>query len=198
MAYVVVNYFLTIKQLTAHNTASAREQVGAPSPSPLASTLMPFVPYAPFVLSALLFIVAFGILVVNRAKNLKNITIAILIAFISASIPTMISYVGQGSRQTANAGPEEIPRNVKVVPVSPTSVLISWNTDAARVGAVRFSTSPLTSQSARLYLADNQEAVRIHSVQIDSLASQSYEFEILSGTTWYDNGGKYLQFTIPQ
>lgn len=198
MAYVAVNYFLTIKQLTVHNTAPAHEETVRPSSLPLATTLEPFVPYAPFVLSALLFVAAFAILVVNRAKSLKNITIAILIAFMSASIPTVISYVGQGSRQTANAGPEEIPRNVRVATVSPTSVLISWNTDAARVGAVRFGKVPLTTQTARIYVADNQESANKHTVEIDLPENkQSYEFEILSGATWYDNGGKYIRFTIP-
>jgi len=198
MASVAVNYFITINELTAHNTASAHEEVVQLSPSPLVRTLTPLLPYTPFVLFALLFVIAFGILVVNRAKSLKNITIALFLALISASIPTVLTYIGQGSRQEVKAGPEEVPRNIRVAPVNSTSVRISWETDAARVGVVRIGKTPYTSQTARVYIADNQESVRVHSVEIDKLVQKaSYEFEIMSGTTWYDNGGKYIQFTVP-
>jgi len=198
MAYIAVNYFFTIKQLTAHNTASAHEQIVTPSPSPIVDTLLPLAPYAPFVISGLLFVIAFGMFFMNRIHNWKNVTIAVIVALMIAGIPAILTYIGQGSRQTANAGPEEIPRNVRVAPVSPTSVLISWNTDAARVGAVRFGKVPLTSQAARIYVADNQKPANKHTVEINSLVSkQSYEFEILSGVTWYDNNGKYIRFTIP-
>ncbi len=192
MAYVAANYFVTVSELTAHNTASAHEEVVQLSP------LTPFVPYAPFVISGLLFVIAFGMFFVNRVHNWKNMTTAFVLALMIAGIPAVLTYVGQGTRQTTNAGPEEIPRNIRVAPAGPTSVRILWETDATRVGAVRFSPAPFSSQTARVYLADNQEAVRTHSVQIDVLKRYaSYEFEILSGTTWYDNGDKYIRFTVP-
>lgn len=192
MAYVATNYFVTVSELTAHNTVSAHEDVVQPSP------LLPFVPYAPFVISGLLFVIAFGMFFINRVHNWKNITSALVVALMIAGIPAILTYVGQGARQTTNAGPEEIPRSVRVAPTGPTSVRISWTTDADRIGVVRISKVPFTSSTARLYLADNQDAVRIHSVDIDMLArKQSYEFEILSGTTWYDNNGAYIRFSVP-
>ena len=198
MASVAVNYFVTINELTAHNIASVHEEVTVASPSPIASTFAPFIPYTPFVLFALLFMVAFGILVVNRVRNLKNVTTALMLALMVASIPTVLTYIAQGSRQTAKAGPQEVPRNVRVAPASPASVRISWETDAARVGVVRLSKMPFILQTARLYIADDQKSVSVHSIEINSLVrQQSYEFEILSGTTWYDNKGTYIQFTIP-
>lgn len=197
-AAVAANYFVTVNELTAHNTASAHEEVVVVSPSPLASTLTPFIPYTPFVLFGLLFVIAFWILVVNRVRNLKNVTTAFVFALMVAGIPTALTYINQGSRQEVKAGPQEVPRNVRVAPASPTSVRISWETDATRVGVVRFNKIPFSLQTARVYIADNQESVRAHSVEIDRLVKkESYEFEILSGTTWYDNGGKYIQFTIP-
>lgn len=197
MAYVAVNYFITVGELTARNTVSAHEEVVQYSPSSIADTLLPFIPYAPFVLSGLLFIIAFGMFFMERVHNWKNVMTAVIVALMVAGIPAILTYVGQGSRQTANAGPEEIPRNVSVAPVSPTSVLISWNTDAARIGAVRFGKTPLTSQNARIYIADNQESASKHTVEINFLEKkQSYEFEILSGATWYDNGSKYIRFTV--
>lgn len=192
-----VNYFVTINQLTAHNTVSAHEETVQQTPqSPLLHLLEPFFPYAPFVLVALLFVVAFGIQVVYRARSLKNISTALVLAVLVASMPMMLTYVSQGSRQTVSAGPDEIPREVRVQANTPSSVIISWRTDAKHVGVVRLGAVPFAAQTPRVYLANNREEVQMHSVSINGLKKgTTYEFEILSGTSWYDNGGKYIQFT---
>jgi len=193
-----VNYFVTVSELTAHNTVSAHEEKVQPVPqSPIFHSLEPFFPYAPFVLIALLFVVAFGIQVVNRARNLKNVTTALVLALIVASIPMVLTYISHGSPQTTNAGPDEIPCEVRVKPDTISSVVISWRTDAKHVGVVRFGAAPLAAKTPRVYLANNREEVQIHTVSIGGLKkATTYEFEILSGTTWYDNGGKYIQFTF--
>lgn len=198
-ARIAVKYFVQIQELTAHNTVSASENVvETPRQSSWVTMVEPYAMYAPFVLSGLLFIIAFGMFFMNRVHNWKNVMTAFILALMIAGIPTILTYVGQGSRQTVKAGPEEVPRNVRVAPASPTSVRISWETDAARIGVVRLSKTPFSSQTARVYIADNQTSVRAHSVEIDRLVKhESYEFEILSGTTWYDNGGNYIQFTVP-
>ncbi len=195
---VATNYFVTIRELSAHNTASAHETVIEAPPSPIASTLAPLLPYTPVILFGFLFVIVFGIFIINRVRNVKNVTTAFILAVMLASIPTLLTYIARGSRQEVNAGPEEVPRNVRVAPASPSSIVISWETDAARVGVVRFSKAPFSLQTARVYLANNQSLVRTHSVEIDKLVGkESYEFEILSGTTWYDNGGRYIKFTVP-
>lgn len=198
-AQVATNYFVQIQALTAHNTVSASERVvSAPQQSSFVGMLQPYAMYAPFVISGLLFVIAFGMFFINRIHNWKNITTAFVLALMIAGIPAVLTYVGQGSRQAVKAGPEEIPRNVQVMPAGTTSVLISWQTDAARIGAVQLGKAPLSPVSSRLYLADNRQAVRVHSVQINALErGASYEFELLSGATWYDNGGKYIRFTVP-
>lgn len=197
-AQVATNYFVQIQALTAHNTVSASERVvGAPRQSSLVSMVEPYAMYAPFVISGLLFVIAFGMFFMDRVHNWKNIITAFVVALMIAGIPTVLTYVGQGSRQAVKAGPEETPRNVRVIPAGTTSVLISWQTDAARIGAVQMGKAPLTSTSSRLYLADNQKPVQVHSVQINSLErGASYEFELLSGATWYDNGGSFIRFTM--
>jgi hypothetical protein len=195
---IAANYFVTISELSAHNTASAHDTVIEAPPSTITDTLAPFLPYTPFILFALLFVIVFGIFIINRVRNLKNVMAAFMVAFMLASIPTLLTYIAHGSRQEVKAGPEEVPRNVRVAPASPTSVLISWETDAARLGVVRFGTAPFTLQATRVYIADNQKSVRTHSVEIDKLVKkETYEFEILSGTRWYDNAGSYIRFTVP-
>lgn len=194
-ATIATNYFVTVQELTAHNTASAKETV-APTPTQLETTLTPLLPYAPLVLFTLLFVVAFGLLVINRVKTLKNIGTALLLALVTASIPAIISYVGTGTRQTTNAGPDEIPREVRVRADTPTFVVISWHTDAKHTGVVRFGVAPLTTSTARVYIANDQTEVSDHSIRIGGLKpGKTYEFEILSGTTWYDNSGVPIKFT---
>ncbi len=196
---VASTYFVQIQELTAHNTAAVSHKVvQAPQQSFLVSVIEPYAMYAPFVISALLFVIAFAMFFMDRVHNWKNIIGAFVIALMIAGIPAVLTYVGQGSRQAVKAGPEETPRSVQVMPAGMTSVLISWTTDAARIGAVQLGKAPLLPVSSRLYLADNQQAVSVHSVQINSLErGTSYEFELLSGATWYDNGGKFIKFTLP-
>jgi len=196
MADLALTYFVTINELTAHNTGATQEEVAQAAPSPLAALLEPYIPYTPFVLFGLLFTVAFGLLVVNRVKNLKNITAAMILALVTASIPTVISYVSMGSRQAVNAGPDEIPREVRVVPDSPSTITISWHTDAPHTGVVRFGVASLTPQTARMYVANDRTKVTDHTIRVTGLKKgKSYEFEILSGTTWYDNAGTPIKFT---
>lgn len=193
---IATNYFVSINELSARTTASTQEEVVQPTPSMISQSLEPFFPYTPFILTAVLFIAAFGILIVNRTKSLKNLTTALLLALMTASIPTVISYIGTGSRQAVNAGPDEIPREVRVTPDTPSFVIISWKTDAKHTGVVRFGAAPLSNQTARVYIANDRTEVTDHSIRIGGLTKgKTYEFEILSGTTWYDNGGTYIQFT---
>lgn len=194
---LAAKHFVQIQELTAHNAVSAHEETVEVSTSPLTQSLEPFVGYTPFILFALLFFVAFGMLVVNRAKTLANMTTAFVLAFMAASIPSVLTYVGQGSRQEVRAGPEETPRNVQVLAGSTNSVIVSWETDAERSGLVRLGKAPFTIDSSRAYIANDQLKVRMHSVEIQGLKkNETYEFEILSGSTWYDNGGTYIQFTF--
>src|SRR3989344_1016938 len=191
-----VNYYVTINQLSARNAPEAKEEIVAYPQVPFGDMLVPLIPYAPVFLFVLLFTVAFGMQVVNKIRRARHMMVAILIAFFAASIPTVLNYVQQGTRQEARAGPEEVPRQVRVAPQSPGSVVISWETDAPRVGVVRFGKKPLTNASGRVYIGNDQMSVRMHSVQIDTLTKkQPYQFEIMSGNTWYDNNGKYIEFT---
>lgn len=192
------NYFVTINQLTAHNTVSAHDETAQPIQQPsIFQSLEPLLPYSPFIVFIFLFIAAFYIQVVNRVRNLKNVTAALVLAIMLASIPTVLTYVGQGSRQTASAGPDEIPREVRVQADTSTAVLISWRTDAKHIGVVKLGPAPFSQKTALVYMTTNdQEEVQMHTIRVDRLKKgTSYEFEILSGTTWYDNAGKYIQFT---
>lgn len=189
---VAVNYFVAINELTVHDTSSTNQETTQQASSPFT----PFLPYTPFIIAGLLFVVAFGILIINRAKSLKNMTTALVLAVMIASIPMVLTYINQGMRQTAKAGPDEIPRELRVTQGSPTFAVITWHTDAKHTGVIRFGLAPLSDATARVYVADDRKPLTDHSISIGGLKKgTSYEFEILSGTTWYDNNGAPIHFT---
>jgi hypothetical protein len=195
------NYFVTINELTAHNTGSIQEKTVQPTrQSPYLHSLEQYLPYTPVVLVAFLFIVAFGIQMINRLRTYKYVLSALVLVLMLASISVVLTYIGQVNQQITNAGPDEIPREVRVQKESLSSVLISWRTDANHIGVVKLGPAPLTEEHAFVYLASNHtEEVQIHEIRVERLKpGTTYEFEILSGKTWYDDGGKFIQFTFSE
>ncbi len=196
-ALAAVNYFVAIDQLSAHNAPQAHEETVISQPSAFDSAFIPYLPYVPYVLSAILFLVVFSFIVVNKVKNVSNIISVLFLAIIVGGIPSILSYVQHGSRQSVNAGPEEVPRVVAVQRFSVDSVRVTWRTDAKEIGVVKLGEAPFQDQTARVYVSDNQQSIQSHTTDITGLKNNvSYEFEILSGHTWYDNGGSYIKFTF--
>lgn len=196
-AQVAVKYFASVAELSAKTEGNTQTQTIQSQSPQLFDAFDEYLPIAPFVIFGLLFVIAFGIQVANRVKIARSIVTAMTIALFAASIPATLTYLQQGSRQAVNAGPEEVPRNVLVSPGSSDSIVVSWETDAQAIGLVRLGKIPLTADTGRAYLAKDQQKTRTHTVEIKGMVNnQSYEFEIFSGNTWYDNNGAYITFTF--
>jgi len=196
-ALAATTYFVAINQLSAHNAPETAAETAASQPSAFETWVGPYLPYAPYALSAFLFLVVFSFMIMSKVKSIGNIISALLLAIMAGGIPSILTYVQQGSRQSVNAGPEEVPREVRVQKNSPDSIQVTWHTDANEIGVVKLSPSPFADQTARVYVADNQQSIQSHDAVVSGLKNNgSYEFEILSGHTWYDNGGKYIDFTF--
>lgn len=193
---MAVNYFVSIDQLTAHNTVKAEESTRLPSQASTVATMGQFSPFMPFVLFGLLFCIALGIQLTNRFRDSKHILMSVLISFAVASIPAMLAYVGEGGRQQVTASPQEIPKHVVVQRRDATSVFVTWNTDAPTIGVIRLWGTPPVD-GGRLFVANKQAEAGEHTVLIDGLTGKNeYQFQILSGTTWYDNNGQNIRFTF--
>ena len=193
----VANYFVTINQLSAHNAPHTQEEGAQTTPPVATGPLSMIMPYASVILFVLLFIAAFGIQLMRSIRNTKQIITAVMIALFAASIPTILTYVGEGSRQEARAGPEEVPMTVVVQREASDAVHITWKTDAMRIGVVKLGEVPFDANTAKVYVADDQQPVQLHTAIISGLKDKHrYEFEILSGKTWYDNNGTYIPFTF--
>ena len=133
-AQVAAKYFATVNELSAKVEAKTQEETTQTQTPSRFEALTQYVPLAPFVLFALLFVVAFGIQVVNRVKTAKSIVTAVMIAIFAASIPATLTYIETGARQEVKAGPQEIPRNLLVGPGSSDSIVVTWETDAQAIG----------------------------------------------------------------
>jgi hypothetical protein len=195
MPLAAANYFVTVNQLSARNAPQTSEELAQTKTVVSTSSLAPYMPFASLALFILLFVAAFGIQVTNGVRNARHVITAFTIALFAASIPLILSYIQLGTGQTVRAGPEEIPRNVRVIQLSKNSSRISWNTDAPRIGVVRIGEVPMTEINSRIVVANERQSVQEHIVDVPGLMDgHRYEFEILSGHTWYDNNGRFIQF----
>ncbi len=194
---VAVNYLVSVNQLSAQIAPNAIEEQIQVLPKPFSDIISPFLPYTPFLLFIILFIAAFSMQVMSAVKNSKNLIVTILLSLFAASIPTALSYIENGSRQNVNASPETTPRMVQVQPVGTNGVQISWTTDADTLSIVKFAKRPLTESNGYIHMAKNSTKEKIHSVTIEKLMkNQMYQFEILSGSSWYNNSGAPVEFVF--
>lgn len=190
------NYLMEVYALT-----KSQEQADKPTfqdkesvlPSVATSKIVIF---GPIIIFILLFIAAFGIQIVGRILNRKQIISALVIALMFASIPTVLNSLQNGVRFIQYASPDEIPKNVKVKQSGVNSVLISWQTDAEKIGGVRIAPNPYSREKQKFYIADYGKIQKIHQVEIGRLDKGLYMFEIFSGTSWFNIDGNFLQFEI--
>jgi hypothetical protein len=186
------NYYLSVFALTPKQESTQTGSIETPQNTPFVSSL---ILWTPFVLFFLLFIVSFGLLILNKVWNWKRTVGAMILAFCLAGIPFVVSAIKQGVVRQYQAGPSEYPRHVKIMPKLPDSVIVAWDTDIPAVGAIRLGPSPINNLSAKVVIADNGQKTVKHTVIADGIKSGTVvELEIFSGSGWYDNGGAPLRF----
>ncbi len=194
---VATNYLLTINQLSARNAPVTAEEVQETKQLQQFSTISSLASFSPIIISIVLFVSTFIFLMMRQLKNFKNISMAVGIALFAACIPTVMNMSQGGVHQNVRAGPEEVPREIRVEKIDASAVQIRWLTDAVKIGSVRMRQKGQGETQYRVHVGDDQQAIKQHSVNITNLKkNQSYEFEILSGSTWYDNAGETLSFTF--
>lgn len=101
--------------------------------------------------------------------------------------------------------PAAVPRAVTVAGVTDSSFVVTWRTDEAVAGAVRYGTAP--GALDRVVPGDAGQARREHAVRLESLAAETvYFFTIesggetfpLHGVPWHALTGAVLGLTTPQ
>jgi hypothetical protein len=191
-AYYESVYALTPKQTTTDTSTQPQAgQTGTPLPG-----AEPWLIYAPFFLFFFLFIAAFGLLMLNRIWNLKRIVTSLVIALFVASIPYVLHVIQNGTGTETKAGPNELPRQVRIAQQKKGSILIMWDTETPQIGGVRYALKPLTISTASIVIEGNGSRTQNHTMTIHVQTPGTYELEIYSGTQWYDQNGKPLEFTV--
>jgi hypothetical protein len=193
---IVSNYYTTVFALTPKDTVSETRQdeagqTGVPLPSSPSWLI-----YAPFLIFFVLFAAAFGLLMYNRVWNAKRILLSFFIAVTFAAIPYVTGTIRNGIGSQTNAGPDEIPRNVKVIKHDANSILVTWETDADKIGAVRFGLIPFNVNQTTVIMDGTGIRKKQHSIMIDIIKPGSYGLEIFSGNRWYDQNGTPLEFNF--
>jgi len=191
------DYYLAITALTPKEVVVTEEQTVSTYDLPASQRIIMDLIPLPFLLFGIVFICVFGFQIIHSAISIRRTVIAVVLALFAAGIPFMMKSLEQGTHQLPKAGPDEIPRNVRVVADVYTSVTIAWNTETPQIGAVRMGTAPFSLSNTFTVNGDEGKAVMKHTVRVDRLEKgKTYEFEVLSGNRWYDDSGKYLQFMV--
>lgn len=190
------NYLVTVQSLSPQPVEATEQNPPEFEDNTMSSLFSPYTTYAPVILFFALFISAFGILIIHRVRNWKATFTALVVAALAASIPLVLTTIEQGTRQQALAGPDEVPRRVRIVQRTTDSVTVFWETDAVQYGAVRVGPAPLSEPTSYVYVADMGNKVQSHVVTLPKLDHGIvYEAEVFSGTQWYANGEQLLRFT---
>ncbi|OGG04988.1 hypothetical protein A2Z33_06885 [Candidatus Gottesmanbacteria bacterium RBG_16_52_11] len=188
------NYYHTVNALTSVRESSV-SSVNATASAPV---LPPGIySYGPLALFLLLFIAGIGLQVVHRIRSLKQVITAVLLSFAVASIPLLIPLINESTGMQAHARRDRVPRNVSIRQISDTSALVTWETSAETIGAVRIRSYAGVVRPGTIIFADQGVAVRQHTAVIKSLNPQTdYEIDIYSGSDWYDDSGSPLKLKM--
>ena len=125
---------------------------------------------------------------------------SILLALVSAALPLTMGVLLQKNGFLTQASTLERPRNLQIVNVTPSSFTVKWQTDGKQYGFLRYGLQPELSALTSTILETGGLAKRQHhEVLVKGLTPEtSYNFEILSGSRWYDNSGALLYVeTLP-
>lgn len=192
----VSSYLNQVKELTVKDANS----LAAPKiiSENIAYSLLfsPLIIYGSVVLFFLIFLGAIAVQIIYRMLNWKRTVTALVVAIVIAGIPISVRTALEVTSLQTRASPDEIPKNVQIIQTSASSFTITWETLVAKVGAVKYGKAPLREDLTDTVIADMGKKSERHTAKIDNLEKVAYEFEILSGSKWYNNDGKPLKFQL--
>lgn len=164
--------------------------------TPIDAFIAPMMVYAPIVVFFVVFITAFLVQIVSRIWSWRQAITAAVIAFFFASIPLVLPSIREGTRFESHAGPEEIPREIRIERRLVSSVSVAWRTDASQRGAVRVYEAVERNTSRTIIANAGKTATEHQAIISDLKVGKKYEIEILSGKTWYNDNGTRLSFSF--
>ena len=125
--------------------------------------------------------------------------LALIVLFVGAGAGVLL--VGQRTEFLPRAGPEYQPRKIRITNTTDDTFTVSWATDSATVGSLRYGTTPNPSTTVaddRDKLSGESGNFKLHHATVRGLnPSTNYYFKIGSGSgnDLYDNNGQPYQVT---
>lgn len=131
--------------------------------------------------------------------NRKRIPTIIGLLILIIGIAVSVFLINEGTRWFSRAAPETTPKQVKFTNITNNSFSVSWVTDEATSGFVRYGTTTKLDQVAR----DDRDELTgqidnfiVHHVTLENLNSATpYQLQIGSSGATYDNNGQNYQIT---
>lgn len=196
-AQTPANYYLEVAALTSKSAPQKSGTTAIIEDSVLSLLFSPFLIYGTIGLFFAIFCCGIIYQIITKTIDMKKTISTLVVALVVASIPFTLKTALEVTSLSSRAGPDEIPRNLQIQPVTSRSVIVTWETDAEKVGAVRVGKASTLTKNSKVYIGDLGKQVKKHTVRIEELETRTiYEIEILSGSTWYDNSGTPIQFKM--
>lgn len=189
-------YLVTIEELTPK--ANATEEVTYESPLPFQVPAQVII-FGPLLFFFVIFVSAFLVQIVGRAKDARKLVTAMVIALLFATTPFAVHRLYQGTDQEIRATPDERPRNVRIYVNAEKKYVVDWHTDTPQYGGIRVKKQKDAASKGDFVVADSGEKRTDHSVIFPNNGDTGIvEVEVLSGTMWYSDPSGRLLFTINQ
>ncbi|OGV94932.1 hypothetical protein A3A66_03890 [Microgenomates group bacterium RIFCSPLOWO2_01_FULL_46_13] len=185
-------YYLAVQALTPAEKTS----VPVMTEPAVKSSGLPFGMWSLIVFVTVLFL-GMVTLMATKTRNLKRLLMVLTAALITAVVPLGLDLTLKPTSVTIRAGAELVPKNLVVDEVTQTGFTVRWETGVPVIGTVRLGTDGQTFP--RTHVEAGGAKTTVHKLTLTQLRpGETYYFEVLSHTTWYNDGGQPLRVeTLP-
>lgn len=132
-------------------------------------------------------------------KKTKQLPTILGFLIVLAGVAAGAFFIKEGTSRFLRASPEIIPKQIKITNIGPERFNVSWVTDIATVGLIKYGLDQdltFTSQDDRDKASGNSSKFFTHYVTVENLKPQTnYFFTILSDNKTFDNNGQVYQVT---
>jgi hypothetical protein len=188
-------YLQNIQTLTQKNDQTKESVKPQQDFFTLPKSFTPYISALPFILVMLLFVIALGLQINKKIKDIRHNLTSLVLALFAASIPFILVTLHNGLGVETHANPMTVPTTIRILQTSPSSVAISWSTQIPTIGAVRYTINPNDMQTAIVIVETNRTKQTSHTITLSRLSAKTqYYVEILSNALWYDFHGYPIQF----
>ncbi len=190
-------YYASVQALTIKETTNNTSLPPAIDDSLLSLLFSPYLLWGCLALFFVLLLGGLGMQIAKRILDIKRTAATFVVALIIALLPYSMKTALEVTTIRTFAGPDEVPRGIKINQSSTRSFTVNWKTETAKTGAVRIGVTPLSETNSQVVIGDLGQKTTSHTVKLEDLQPGiEYEIEILSGKAWYNDDGKPIKIRL--